>query len=136
MIQPINKNILTLGVKAEKATPLDTSVIADLKDTLAAHTSECVGMAANMIGKNKSIIIVSLGISSMVMINPVIVKKTGAFETEEGCLSLEGTRKVTRYKSIVVEFEDESFKKQKRSFSGFTAQIIQHETDHCSGVII
>lgn len=136
MVQPINRNVLTLGMKCERATPLDAGIAADLRDTLAAHTHECVGMAANMIGQRKCIIVVSLGVSSMIMMNPVIVKKSGAFETEEGCLSLDGTRKVTRYKNIEVEFEDECFKKQRRRFSGFTAQIIQHETDHCSGVII
>ena len=136
MVQPINRNILTLGIRSEKATPLDASVIKDLKDTLAAHSGECVGMAANMIGQRKNIIIVSLGISPLIMVNPVITKKSGAFETEEGCLSLDGVRKTTRYKRIEVEYEDESFKKQKKSFAGFTAQIIQHETDHCNGVII
>lgn len=136
MIRDINRDILFLGQKSEKATPLDVQVIADLKDTLAAHAEGCVGMAANMIGYKKRIIIVSLGISSMIMVNPVIVRRSKPFSTQEGCLSLDGVRETTRYKDIEVEFEDESFKKQRRRFSGFTAQIIQHEIDHCDGKII
>ena len=136
MIRPINRDILSLGIRSEKATKLDVNVITDLKDTLAAHSLECVGMAANMIGERKRIIIVSVGISNMIMVNPEIVSKSKPFQTEEGCLSLDGVRKTERFKEIEVEFEDESFKKQRRKFSGFTAQIIQHEIDHCNGVII
>ncbi len=136
MIRPINRDVLSLGIRSEKATKLDVNVITDLKDTLAAHSLECVGMAANMIGERKCIIIVSVGISNMIMVNPEIVSKSKPFQTEEGCLSLDGVRKAERFKEIEVEFEDESFKKQRRKFSGFTAQIIQHEIDHCNGVII
>ena len=136
MIRPINRDVLSLGIRSEKATKLDVNVITDLKDTLAAHSLECVGMAANMIGERKRIIIVSVGISNMIMVNPEIVSKSKPFQTEEGCLSLDGVRKTERFKEIEVEFEDESFKKQRRKFSGFTAQIIQHEIDHCNGVII
>ena len=136
MIRSINRDVLSLGLPSEKACPEDVGVIADLKDTLAAHSQECVGMAANMIGVRKRIIIVHVGISDMIMVNPEIVGKSKPFDTEEGCLSLDGVRKVKRYRDIVVEFEDESFKKQRRKFTGFTAQIIQHEIDHCCGIII
>ena len=136
MIHPINKDIAFLSQRSEKATPLDASIIRDLKDTLAAHSEECVGMAANMIGFRKNIIIISLGIAQMILVNPVIVKKSKPFETKEGCLSLESVRPTKRYKEIEVEFEDESFVRQRRAFSGFTAQIIQHEIDHCNGIII
>ena len=93
-------------------------------------------MAANMIGVNKRIIAVNMGFINVAMLNPVIVKKSGAYETEEGCLSLEGVRKTTRYENIEVEFQDISFHKQRQKYSGWTAQIIQHEIDHCDGIII
>ena len=136
MIRPINRYILFLSQKSEVATKDDSYVIADLKDTLAAHHDECVGMAANMIGYRKRIIIISLGISSLIMVNPSIVKKKKPYETQEGCLSLDGVRATKRFQEIEVEFEDESFQKQCRRFMGFTAQIIQHEIDHCDGIII
>ncbi len=136
MVREINRDILSLGRPSEKASPLDSGVIRDLKDTLAAHSSECVGMAANMIGVNKSIIIVNVGIANIVMVNPVIVRKAKPFDAQEGCLSLDGVRPVKRWREIEVEFLDETFRKQRRRFEGFTAQIIQHETDHCKGVII
>lgn len=136
MIQPINKDLFILGRRSEKASAMDADVIKDLKDTLAAHADSCVGMAANMIGVNKCIIIVNIGISNMIMANPKIVKQSKPFETQEGCLSLEGVRTVKRFREIEVEFEDESFVRRRRKFSGFTAQIIQHEIDHCSGIII
>lgn len=136
MIKPIVKDIFFLNQKSEKATKADTQIIKDLQDTLTAHKDSCVGMAANMIGYNKRIIIVTVGMINMVLVNPIIVKKAFPYETEEGCLSLEGVRKTTRYKEIEVEFEDISFKKQRRKFSDWTAQIIQHEIDHCDGIII
>lgn len=136
MVKPIVKDMFFLGMPSEPATKADAQVIVDLQDTLRAHTRECVGMAANMIGVRKRIIIVSLGIAQLVMVNPVIVKKSQPFETEEGCLSLAGTRKTTRYKTIEVSYEDHNFVSQKRTFSGFHAQIIQHEIDHCNGIII
>lgn len=136
MIRNINRDILSLGIKPDKATPDDLPVIADLKDTLAANADRCVGMAANMIGVHKNIIIVHIGISDMIMVNPVIVKKAKPYETEEGCLSLDGVRAVKRFQEIEVTFEDEKFVKRRRKFSGFIAQIIQHEIDHCSGIII
>ncbi len=136
MIRNINRDILSLGIKSDKATPDDLPVIADLKDTLAANADRCVGMAANMIGVHKNIIIVHIGISDMIMVNPVIVKKAKPYETEEGCLSLDGVRAVKRFQEIEVTFEDEKFVKRRRKFSGLIAQIIQHEIDHCSGIII
>ena len=108
----------------------------DLQDTLAAHREGCVGMAANMIGYKKRTIIVSMGFMDLIMNNPVILSKTDSYETEEGCLSLLGTRKTTRYKEIEVEYEDINFKKQRQKFTGFIAQIIQHELDHLEGIII
>ena len=136
MIKPIMKDVLFLGQKSEPATKADLQVGIDLQDTLAAHREECVGMAANMIGIKKRVIIVNMGMIDIVMFNPVIRKKSGAYETEEGCLSLTGVRKTTRYEKVEVEYLDQNWKKQKGKYSGWTAQIIQHEIDHCDGVII
>lgn len=136
MVRPICKDVLFLGQKAEKATKDDMQVVQDLLDTLKANEAGCVGMAANMIGINKSIIAVNMGLMNVAMVNPVIVKKTGAYETEEGCLSLSGVRKTTRYQDIVVEYFDVNWKKQSGKYSGWIAQIIQHECDHLNGVII
>ena len=136
MVEPIVKDILFLGQKSVPATPLDMNVVNDLRDTLAANRERCVGMAANMIGYKKNMIIVSAGPVDMIMINPVICSKSGRYETEEGCLSLFGVRKTTRYENIEVEYLDINFKKQKQKFTGWTAQIIQHEVDHCDGIII
>ena len=136
MIKPIMKDVFFLGQRSEEATKDDVQVVTDLKDTLAAHRDGCVGMAANMIGHKKRIIIVSLGFADLIMINPVILQKTGAYNTEEGCLSLQGTRPATRYKKIRVQYLDESFAKQVREFEGHTAQIIQHECDHLEGIVI
>ncbi len=122
--------------KSQPATQLDKQVGQDLLDTLNAHKNECVGMAANMIGVKKNIIIVDMGFTMMVMYNPVITKKKGAYKTEEGCLSLVGVRPCTRYQEIEVEYQDGSFQKKKQKFSGRTAQIIQHEVDHLHGIII
>lgn len=136
MVKPIVRDMFFLGHKSEAATAADAQVAIDLKDTLEAHRAGCVGMAANMIGYKKRTIIVSMGMVDIVMNNPVIISKAGEYETEEGCLSLEGTRKTTRYKDIEVEYEDTSFKKQKQKFTGFPAQIVQHEMDHLEGIII
>ncbi len=136
MIRPIVKDMMFLSQKSEKASKSDINVIKDLQDTLAANSKSCVGMAANMIGYKKRIIIVNIGMLNMIMVNPTITKKAFPFETEEGCLSLSGTRSTTRYKEIEVEFEDINFKKQRRIFKDWTAQIIQHEIDHCDGIII
>ena len=136
MIKPIMKDVLFLGQKSEPATKADLQVGIDLQDTLAAHREECVGMAANMIGIKKRVIIVNMGMMDIVMFNPVIHKKSGAYETEEGCLSLTGVRKTTRYEKVEVEYLDQNWKKQKMVLSGWPAQICQHEMDHCDGVII
>ncbi len=136
MIQPVVRDIFFLGQKSEEATPQDLAVGRDLQDTLRANRNRCVGMAANMIGVRKKIIIVNMGPVNIVMYNPEILSKTGPYETEEGCLSLDGVRKTTRYKQIGVEYMDSSWKKHKQKFSGWTAQIIQHEVDHLSGIII
>ena len=111
-------------------------VALDLLDTLNSNDAGCVGLAANMIGVNKRIIAVNMGIVNMIMFNPVIVKKSGVYKTEEGCLSLTGVRETTRYQEIEVEYQDMQFKKQRQSYSGWIAQIIQHEVDHCEGIII
>ena len=136
MVQPIMKDLLFLAVPSERATAADKQTAMDLLDTLRANLDGCVGMAANMIGVHKRIIAVHTGIAQMAMLNPKIVKKDGVYEAEEGCLSLAGVRKTVRYEKIVVEYQDIMMKKQRRSFSGFTAQIIQHEVDHCEGILI
>lgn len=136
MVRPIMKDIFFLNQKSEPATLEDKQVVIDLLDTLAAHRDGCVGMAANMIGVRKNIIAVNMGFMNVPMINPVIVKKSGAYETEEGCLSLTGVRKTTRYQENEVEFQDINYKKQRQKYSGWTAQIIQHECDHLEGIII
>lgn len=136
MIRPIMRDVLFLNQKSEQATEADKQVVQDLLDTLKANEDGCVGMAANMIGVKKRIIAVSMGFANIPMINPVIVKKSGPYETEEGCLSLLGVRKTTRYKDIEVEFLDAGFKKQRQKYSGWIAQIIQHEVDHCNGIVI
>ena len=136
MIRPIVKDVFFLGQKSAEATKEDLPVGQDLQDTLTANRERCVGMAANMIGVKKRIIIVNIGFMNVVMYNPVILKKDTPYETEEGCLSLEGVRKTTRYQNIEVEYQDAGWKKQRQKFSGWTAQIIQHEVDHLSGIII
>ena len=136
MVREVVHDVLFLGQKSEPATQADKQVAIDLLDTLKDHEEGCVGMAANMIGVKKRIIAVNMGFMNVAMFNPVIVKKSGAFETEEGCLSLIGVRKTTRYEEIEVEYEDMNFKKQHQKFSGWTAQIIQHECDHLEGIII
>ena len=136
MVKSIVKDILFLGQKSIPSTPEDKQVAQDLKDTLAAHQEECVGMAANMIGYKKRTIIVSMGFINMIMHNPVMISRTDEYDTEEGCLSLTGTRPCKRYKEIEVRYQDENFVEKTQKFSGFTAQIIQHEMDHLEGIII
>ena len=136
MIRPIVKDVFFLGQKSESAAKQDLSIGQDLLDTLHANRNHCVGMAANMIGVKKRIIIVNMGIMNTVMYNPVIVKKDSPYETEEGCLSLTGVRKTTRYQNIEVEYYDGSWKKHRQAYSGWIAQIIQHECDHLEGIII
>ena len=136
MIKKITRDPMFLAQKSVDATEADKQVITDLLDTLRANLDHCVGMAANMIGVSKNIIVVAAGPFQFAMINPVIVKKTGAFQTEEGCLSLDGVRPCTRYKEIEVDYLDTNFKKQHGKYIGWTAQIIQHEVDHCNGIVI
>ena len=114
----------------------DIQVGIDLQDTLRANREACVGMAANMIGVNKRVIIVNMGFVDVVMFNPVLIKKDTPYETEEGCLSLTGVRKTTRYENIEVEYLDMNWKKQRQKLSDWTAQICQHELDHLEGIII
>ena len=136
MIRDIMKDTIFLSKKSEPATPEDASLAADLLETLAAHRGECVGMAANMIGVSKRIIAFDCDGHDMLMYNPEIVKKSGPYETEEGCLSLPGVRRVQRWKSIKVRYRNEAFQTRFKTFTGWTAQIIQHEIDHCNGVLI
>ena len=136
MVKPIMRDVLFLGQRSEPATREDVQIGKDLQDTLRANRERCVGMAANMIGVRKNIIIVNMGMIDMVMFNPVITKKATPYETEEGCLSLDGVRQTTRYQNIEVEYYDFSWKKQKQKLSGWAAQICQHEIDHLEGRII
>lgn len=136
MIREIMRDTAFLAQKAEPATLADLSVAQDLLDTLAAHKDGCVGMAANMIGVNKRIIAFDNEGSYMVMLNPEIVTQAEPYEAEEGCLSLTGTRKTKRWKSIKVQYQNESSQTRFKTFTGLTAQIIQHEIDHCEGIII
>lgn len=136
MIKPVCKDVFFLSKKAEPASQADVQVAMDLLDTLKANEAGCVGMAANMIGVNKSIIAVNMGFVNVAMFNPVIVKKSGPYETEEGCLSLIGVRKTKRYQEIELEYYDMGWKKQRQKYTGWIAQIIQHECDHLQGIII
>ena len=136
MIREICKDDAFLAQKAEPATQDDLQVAADLLETLEYHKDSCVGMAANMIGISKRIIVFEYEGTYMVMYNPEIIKKSELYQTEEGCLSLTGTRPVKRWKSIKVRWQNEKFQERLKTFTGWTAQIIQHEIDHCEGVII
>ena len=136
MIQPVMRDPMFLAVPSEKATRADKQHAMDLLDTLRANLERCVGMAANMIGVRKRIIAVHTGFAQVVMFNPVIVSKSGAYETEEGCLSLDGVRKTTRYEQIEVSYQDLMMKPHRQKYRGYVAQIIQHEVDHCEGVLI
>ena len=136
MVKPIVKDIFFLGQKSTVATKVDMQVAIDLQDTLRANRERCVGLAANMIGVKKNVIIVNMGFIDVVMFNPVIVKKDTPYQTEEGCLSLEGVRPTNRYENIEVEYMDMQWKKQRVKLNGWTAQICQHECDHLEGIII
>ena len=133
MVRDIVKGKKIFMKKAQAATETDKSIVVDLLDTLRANRAVCVGMAANMIGVNKSIIV---GPFQFAMVNPVITQKSGEYQTEESCLSLTGSRNCTRYEEIEVDYLDENFKPKHGKYSGYTAQIIQHEIDHCNGVVI
>ena len=136
MIRAIMRDEIFLAQKAEPAAPEDLPVVQDLLDTLAAHKDSCVGMAANMIGVNKRIIVFDNEGTYTVMFNPEIVKKSGPYQAEEGCLSLSGVCKAKRWKSIKVQYQNEKFQTRLKTFTGWTAQIVQHEIDHCEGVLI
>lgn len=136
MIRPIVRDVLFLGRKSEPATRMDGAVGRDLRDTLRANRDRCVGMAANMIGVGKRVIIVNVAFADVVMYNPVLLSKDTPYEAEEGCLSLDGVRKATRYQNIEIEYRDASWKAHRQRYSGWIAQIIQHELDHLEGIII
>lgn len=136
MVKKIVRDVFFLGQKSEMATKADMQVAIDLQDTLKANRAGCVGLAANMIGVRKNVIIVNMGVVDVVMFNPVITRKDTPYETEEGCLSLDGVRKTTRYENITVEYYDMQWKKRTMKLSGWTAQICQHECDHLNGIII
>ena len=138
MIRAITKDEFFLAQKSVPAVNCeeDIQVARDLLETLEAHKEGCVGMAANMIGVSKRIIAFDNEGSYMVMFNPEIVKCSDRYEAEEGCLSLTGTRKTKRWKSIKVQYQNEQFQTRFKTFTGWTAQIIQHEIDHCNGIII
>ncbi len=136
MVREIMRDEAFLSQKAEPATLEDLPVAQDLLDTLTAHRSGCVGMAANMIGVCKRIIVFDNEGKYTVMFNPEIIKKSGSYEAEEGCLSLTGIRKAKRWQSIKVQYQNEQFQIRFKTFTSWTAQIIQHEIDHCEGVLI
>ena len=137
MIRELMHDPMFLGMKSRPAAKEDAAIARDLLDTLTTHRESCVGMAANMIGKSVRIIAFADGGRYTVMYNPEIIGKAAPYETEEGCLSLLGSpRKTVRYKTIRVKYQDSGFVWRKKSFSDFTAQIIQHEIDHCNGVLI
>ena len=136
MVRDLCKDEGFLAQKAQPATLDDLDTSRDLLDTLIAHKTGCVGMAANMIGINKRIIAFDNEGTYMVMLNPVIVKRSGPYEAEEGCLSLTGTRKTKRFQTIKVQWQNEKLQTRLKTFTGWTAEIIQHEIDHCDGVLI
>ena len=136
VVREIMRDEAFLSQKAELATLEDLPVAQDLLDTLTAHKDGCVGMAANMIGVCKRIIVFDNDGTYMVMLNPEVIKKSGHYEAEEGCLSLTGTRKAKRWQSIKVQYQNEQFQTRFKTFTGWTAQIIQHEIDHCEGILI
>ena len=136
MIRDICRDETFLAQRAERAGLEDLETARDLLDTLAAHKERCVGMAANMIGVNKRIIAFDNEGEYMVMLNPVIVKQSGPYETEEGCLSLTGRRKTKRFQTIKVQWQNEKLQTRLKTFTGWTAEIIQHEIDHCDGILI
>ena len=136
VIRPIVRDVLFLSRRSEPAAPQDRAVGRDLQDTLQANRERCVGMAANMIGVNKRVIIVNVGFMNVVMYNPVMLAKDTPYEAEEGCLSLDGVRKTTRWQNIEIEYLDAAWKSRRQRFSGWTAQIVQHEMDHLEGIVI
>ena len=136
MIRQVVKDVMILSRKSVPAEKQDIPIGKDLLDTLFANAAACVGMAANMIGINKRIIVVNTGVMNIAMYNPVIESRSGRYETQEGCLSLSGLRPTVRYQSISVSYMDINWKKQKLKLTGWPAQIVQHEIDHCDGIVI
>ena len=136
MIRQVVKDVMNLSRKSNPAEKQDIPIGKDLLDTLFANAAACVGMAANMIGINKRIIVVNTGVMNIAMFNPVIESRSGRYETQEGCLSLSGLRPTVRYQSISVSYMDINWKKQKLKLTGWPAQIVQHEIDHCDGIVI
>ena len=136
MIREICRDATFLAQKAAPATADDLATAQDLLDTLTAHKDGCVGMAANMIGVCKRIIAFDNEGTYMVMFNPVIVRQSGPYEAQEGCLSLSGVRKTKRFQTIKVQWQNEKFQTRLKTFTGWTAEIIQHEIDHCEGILI
>lgn len=136
MVCEIVRDPVFLSRKSAEATEADLPIVEDLMDTLRANLDRCVGLAANMIGKHKRIIVFSNGPLLVPMINPKIISKTGEYTAEEGCLSLDGKRKTKRYSTIVVTWQDANMQKRTGTLAGFTAQIVQHEIDHCDGILI
>lgn len=136
MIRPINHDLTSLSQPSQPATQTDAQVVTDLLDTLKAHQKDCVGMAANMIGVNKRIIVVQMGFLAIPMINPEITKRAHPQPQTEGCLSISGQKTTTRYQTITVSYLDQHFQPQQQVFQDWIAQIIQHEVDHCNGILI
>ncbi|MGX8705032.1 MAG: peptide deformylase [bacterium] len=142
MVRPIVRDVFFLGQKSEPAAQGDLQIGKDLQDTLKANQDHCggrsapFGMAANMIGIKKRVIVVNMGFVNVVMYNPVILRREKPYEAEEGCLSLDGTLKTTRYEAIELEYRDEDWRKHRQPYTGWIAQIIQHEVDHLDGIII
>ncbi len=136
MIRPVIHDTFFLSQRSEPAGESDSGVIMDLLDTLRANLDRCVGMAANMIGVRKRVIVFCRGSRQVVMVNPEITARFGEYEIEEGCLSLDGLRKTKRYRKITVRYQDQAFRAKTGSYEGYTAQIIQHEIDHCDGILI
>ena len=136
MVKQIVRDVFFLGQPSEPATKADIQVGKDLQDTLQANRERCVGMAANMIGVNKRIIAFDNDGAYLVMLNPVIIRQSEPYEAEEGCLSLNGTRKTKRFRSIKVQWQNEMLQTRLKTFTGWTAEIIQHEIDHCEGILI
>ena len=136
MVRPINRDPILLARRSAEAAAEDLGIARDLLDTLAAHADGCVGMAANMIGELKRIIVFDNEGAYVTMLNPEIVKASGPYEAEEGCLSLNGLRRTRRYRSIKVRYQNERLQVRLKTYTGRTAQIIQHEIDHCNGILI
>lgn len=134
--QNIIHDVMFLNQKSTPATKADIQAANDLRDTLVANSDRAAGLAANMIGVQKDIIAFFVGPLPMVMLNPKIIKKSGEYTTSEGCLSLDGQRSTKRYKDITVQYENLNFEKQTQDFTGFVAEVIQHEVDHCNGILI